>query len=53
MKSLSLITSVLLVLTALLSCNAFSLPNPFQNYLNELKDQKRDTQNYLNCQNIE
>ncbi|ORX57270.1 alpha/beta-hydrolase [Piromyces finnis] len=54
MKTLSLITSVLLVLTALLSCNAFSisLPNPIQNYVNELKDQIRDNKNYLNVKNI-
>ncbi|OUM67386.1 hypothetical protein PIROE2DRAFT_5131 [Piromyces sp. E2] len=52
MKTLSLITSVLLVLSAFLTCNAFSLPNPFQNYINELKDQKRDTSNYLNFKNI-
>jgi len=53
MKILSLLTSIILVLSVLLSCNAFSLPNPIKNYLNELEDQKRDNNNYLNYQNIE
>ncbi|ORX57268.1 alpha/beta-hydrolase [Piromyces finnis] len=57
MKTLSLVTSVLLVLSALISCNALSLsisfPNPIKNYINELKDQIRDNENYNNFQNIE
>jgi len=68
MKFVTLLASVLLILSALQSCNAFSLnsiknsiikkvksiiPAPVQNIINDKEDDKRDERNYHNEINIE
>jgi len=46
-------TLFLLVLSVLLSCNAFSIFSSSSNYFSEKKDEKRDKENYAKVKNIE